>query len=177
MSNVLVGGHPQGFLQTVRTDRWWIEPLWTGLGFLAFVLYTTWAMFQGNHYWYGSYLSPLFSPVLYVDPTVAGAAPLEHAWLGRWPEWWPNFIPTSPAIFILVGPLSFRMTCYYYRKFYYRAYFASPPACSVTALPQKRYRGETLLLVFQNIHRYTLYLGPTRSSTIMSSTLERPLLM
>ncbi len=51
------------------------------------------------------------------------------------------------------------MTCYYYRKFYYRSYFASPPACAVTSLPQKKYKGETALFVFQNIHRYTLYIA------------------
>jgi hypothetical protein len=68
-------------------------------------------------------------------------------------------MPTSPAILILVGPLSFRATCYYYRKFYYRAYFMTPPACAVGALPQKSYRGETLLFLFQNLHRYTLYIA------------------
>ena len=147
------------FLSTLRTDTWWIEPLWTGLGFLAFALYTTWAAFQGNHYYTHSYLSPFYSPLLFVKPDVPGGAPLQHAWLGGWPSWWPSSIPASPALFILVGPLSFRMTCYYYRKFYYRAYFGSPPGCAVTALPRKEYKGETSLLLFQNIHRYTLYIA------------------
>lgn len=144
---------------TMRTDRWWLEPLLTGAGFLAFVVYTTWAMLQANYYWAGSYLSPLYSPLLFVDPNAAGAAPVEHAWLGPWPEWWPAFLPPSPAILILAGPLLFRLTCYYYRKFYYRAYFATPPACAVTAFPQKDYQGETRLLLFQNLHRYTLYIA------------------
>ena len=159
MAEQVAGGHATGFTATMRTDRWWVEPLWTGLGFLAFVVYTTWAMLQGNHYWYGSYLSPLFSPTLFVDPTIPGSAPVAHAWFGRWPEWWPSFLPPSPAILILAGPLSFRLTCYYYRKFYYRAYLAMPPACSVTAFPQKRYKGETVLFLFQNIHRYTFYIA------------------
>jgi len=152
-------GHSTRFASTERTDLWWIEPLLTGLGFLCFVVYTTWAMFQANHYWHGSYLSPLYSPLLFIEPSVAGAAPVEHAWFGSWPSWWPKFIPPSPAIFILAGPLSFRLTCYYYRKFYYRAYFASPPSCAVTALPQDQYKGETKFLLFQNIHRYTLYIA------------------
>ena len=57
---------------TLRTDKWWIEPLWTGLGFLGFVVYTTWAVFQADHYWwsagqegFGGYLSLLFSPFIY----------------------------------------------------------------------------------------------------------------
>ena len=39
---------------TLRTDKWWIEPLWTGLGFLGFVVYTTWAEFQADHYWWSA---------------------------------------------------------------------------------------------------------------------------
>ena len=36
---------------TLRTDKWWIEPLGTGLGVLGVVVYTTWAVFQAEHYW------------------------------------------------------------------------------------------------------------------------------
>ena len=154
------------FLSTERTDQWWIEPLWTGLGFLGFVVYTTWAMFQGDYYWwsahqdgFGGYLSPFYSPLLFIKEGVVGAAPLGHALFGSWPEWWPNLIPATPAILILAGPLSFRMTCYYYRKFYYRAYFFSPPSCAVESIPQKQYKGETTLLLFQNLHRYTWYIA------------------
>ena len=154
------------FLSTERTDQWWIEPLWTGLGFLGFVVYTTWAMFQGDYYWwsahqdgFGGYLSPFYSPLLFIKEGVVGAAPLGHALFGSWPEWWPNLIPATPAILILAGPLSFRMTCYYYRKFYYRAYFFSPPSCAVESIPQKQYNGETTLLLFQNLHRYTWYIA------------------
>ena len=153
------GGHPAGFAATARTDRWWVEPLLTGLGFLAFVVYATWVLFQRGHYWYGSYLSPFYSPLLFVDPNAPGSGPLAHAWFGRWPEWWPRILPASPAVLILAGPLSFRLTCYYYRKFYYRAYFGSPPGCAVNSLSFKPYRGETAFLLVQNIHRYTLYLA------------------
>ncbi|SVA09128.1 uncharacterized protein METZ01_LOCUS61982, partial [marine metagenome] len=106
-----------GFLSTDRRDRWWIEPLWTGLGFLAFVVYTTWAMLQGNYYWwsafqegFGGYLSPFYSPLFFIKQGVEGVAPLNHAWFGSWPGWWPSLIPATPAILILAGPLSFRMT-------------------------------------------------------------------
>lgn len=162
-AHVQAGGHPRGLAATVRTDRWWVEPLLTGLGFMSFVVYSTWAAFQGNHYWHETYLSPFYSPVLFVDDTVAGAAPVAHAWLGLWPDWlraiWPSGFPTSPAWLILGGPMTFRATCYYYRKFYYRAFFLSPPACSVNGVPVKKYRGETLLFLFQNLHRYTWYIA------------------
>ena len=156
----------RGFLSNERSDKWWIEPLWTGLGFLCFTIYTTWAMFQANNYWwsnghggFGGYLSPFYSPLIFVKEAVSGGAPLDHAWFGSWPSWWPKLIPASPAILILAGPLSFRMTCYYYRKFYYRAYFMSPPGCSVKGISNKNYKGETALLIFQNLHRFTLYLA------------------
>jgi hypothetical protein len=60
-------------------------------------------------------------------------------------------------MFILIFPLSFRLSCYYYRKFYYRAFLGSPPGCAVNPLPQGRYNGERGLLLVQNLHRYTLY--------------------
>ena len=141
----------------MRRDRWWVRPVSTFLGLSAFVVYATWAALQGEHYWYGSYLSPFYSPVLFSDLSAPGHAPLGHTWFGSWPEWWPGFIPASPAILILFFPGVFRFTCYYYRKAYYRAFAGTPPACAVAAIPQKEYRGETGLLKFQNLHRYALY--------------------
>jgi hypothetical protein len=162
-TSTLSGGYRSGLAATFRIDRWWVEPLWTGVGFLLFVFYANWAAFQGDHYFYHGYLSPFFSPVFFTDPTVPGAAPIAHAWFGVWPQWlrsiWPSFLPTSPAWLILAGPLSFRLTCYYYRKFYYRAYFMTPPACAVGARPQRNYKGETALFLFQNLHRYALYIA------------------
>ncbi len=154
---IAVGGYSKGFSQTHRTDRWWIGPLLTFLGFSSFIVYSTWAALQGNHYFYGSYLSPFYSPLLFVDPSVTGGASLEHAWFGGWPSWWPSFVPASPAFLVLAFPGAFRFTCYHYRKAYYRAFAFTPPGCAVTALPQKNYKGETFLLLFQNLHRYALY--------------------
>ena len=78
------------------------------------------------------------------------AAPLEHLRL-----WWG----ISPAIIVLIFPLGFRLTCYYYRRAYYRSFWFSPPACAV-AEPHKSYSGETRFpLILQNIHRYFFFLG------------------
>jgi hypothetical protein len=67
--------------------------------------------------------------------------------------------PLSPALIILIFPLGFRLTCYYYRKAYYRSFWVSPPACAV-AEPHKGYSGETRFpLIVQNIHRYFLYVA------------------
>ena len=70
-------------------------------------------------------------------------------------DWWK----LSPALLILVFPLGFRLTCYYYRKAYYRSFWLSPPACAV-AEPHKSYSGETRFpLVLQNAHRWFFYAG------------------
>jgi hypothetical protein len=69
-------------------------------------------------------------------------------------DWWPM----SPAFLILWAPGGFRVTCYYYRKAYYRSLFFTPAACAVGSRPQS-YRGERVLLLFQNLHRYFLYLA------------------
>jgi hypothetical protein len=135
-----------------------VGPLLTLLGLLGFIVYVTWAMFQAGHYYTDPYLTPLYSPLLFVKQGMAGAAPLEHAWFGEWPSFWPEFLPPSPAFLVLVFPALFRFTCYYYRKAYYRAFVGSPPACAVGPAVQARpYRGETTFLIFQNLHRYALY--------------------
>jgi hypothetical protein len=60
---------------------------------------------------------------------------------------------------ILWAPGGFRVTCYYYRGAYYKAFWADPPACAV-AEPRHSYWGErSLPLILQNVHRYFLYLA------------------
>ena len=59
---------------------------------------------------------------------------------------------------ILIFPLGFRLTCYYYRKAYYRSFWWSPPACAV-ADAHGSYSGETRFpLILQNIHRYFFWI-------------------
>lgn len=156
--------HPVGLNTSTRNDNWWLEPLLVLTGLSAFIVYSTWAAFQGNNYWFnggvdgfGGYLSPMYSPLIYIKEGVTGGAPMLHAWIGTWPEWWPAILPASPAFLILPFPGLFRFTCYYYRKAYYRAFAGTPSACAVGPIVQDPYKGETGLLVFQNLHRYALY--------------------
>lgn len=162
-ATALNGGHVSGFGATKRTDNWLKGPILTVLGLATFLVYSTWAAFQGEHYFVDPYLSPMYSPVLFTVEGVAGGAPLHHAWFGVWPDWlnnfFPSFMPKSPAFLILVFPGLFRFTCYYYRKAYYRSFVGTPPGCAVGPIRQKKYRGETALLIFQNLHRYALYMG------------------
>lgn len=151
-----VGGHVDGLFSTHRTDNWWIGPALTLIGLVFWGIYYTWAAWQAEYYAAGPYLSPFYAPLLYADPAALGGASADHAFFGTWPSWWPKFLPASPAFLIFWAPATFRATCYYYRKAYYRAFFGMPPGCAVGPMPQN-YRGETFLLVFQNLHRYTLY--------------------
>ncbi len=142
---------PRKFLETARTDAWWLQPVVTFIVLATFVGYSTWAAFQGNHYTFGPYLSPFYSPEIFGDSP--------HALFGPKPGWWPGMLPFSPALLILWAPGGFRFTCYYYRGSYYKAMWADPINCSVGE-PRSSYLGERFFpLVFQNIHRYFLYLA------------------
>ena len=144
MTGVNAPGRARVGVRTLRKDRWWLAPLATFLGLSLFVVYATFRAFQGAYYYFEPYLSPFYSPCLTTD-CVPGSSDF-----GQPISWWP----LSPALIILIFPLGFRMTCYYYRKAYYRAFWFSPPACAV-AEPHKAYTGETRFpLILQNIHRY-----------------------
>jgi hypothetical protein len=154
----VLGGYSPSPMSTERKDSWWFGPALTLVVLLGFIAWTTFRIFEGSHYYAAPYLSPLFAPVLFTNTAAPGAAPLELAWFGHWPSFWPALLPASPALLILPFPGSFRFTCYYYRKAYYRAFAGSPPACAVVpAVPGRPYRGESGLMVFQNLHRYALY--------------------
>ncbi|NBE55478.1 hypothetical protein [Streptomyces boluensis] len=133
----------------LRTDRWWLSPALTAAGLLAFVVYSTWRAFGNAHYYAAPYVSPFYSPCLAENCVPMKGGP-------NWEifgSWWG----LSPALLILIFPLGFRLTCYYYRKAYYRGFWASPPACAV-AEPHRKYSGETRFpLILQNVHRYFFY--------------------
>jgi hypothetical protein len=135
----------QGLGATSRPDNWAIEPGIVAIGFTAFIVYSLfsallWGPVFRVNYEADGYLSPFFSPLIAAD----------------WLPWW-----FSPAILILWIPLGFRTTCYYYRKAYYRSYFADPPACAVgEPTVHRRYRLETAFpFILQNLHRFFLYLA------------------
>jgi hypothetical protein len=136
-------GRSAGLGATERRDAWWVGPLATALGLGAFGVYATFRAFYNADYLVdrpdsAHILSPFYSPLIIL--------PGMPTWL-------------SPAFFILWAPGGFRVTCYYYRKAYYRAFFLDPPGCAVGEGRGSKYRGETSLFLFQNIHRYFLYIA------------------
>lgn len=139
------GTAPQGLGATNRKDAWALAPVVQGFLFTLLAGYLfwsgiVWTPLFGTAYEVDGYLSPLFSPLIA-------------------PGWLPAFI--SPGALILWIPLGFRATCYYYRKAYYRFYFADPPGCSVGEPPiHRRYAMETRFpFILQNLHRFFLYLA------------------
>src|ERR1700682_2573559 len=126
------------FGETLRRDSWWAETIPVVLLLGGFWIFATLRAFEGGFFEWGPDRSPFYSPL--ID---------EHH------RWWK----LSPALLILGGPLSFRATCYYYRKAYYRAFFLDPPACAVSE-GNRKYKGETAFpFILQNLHRYFLYLA------------------
>ncbi|MEU3272875.1 hypothetical protein ABZ639_18705 [Saccharomonospora sp. NPDC006951] len=137
--------------RTLRTDRWWLSPLLTSVGLGVFVVYATVRSFMRSGYWAAEehYLTPFYSPCL-SESCVPGSSHFGTPF-GEL----PGFIPL--AFLSLPFLLGFRLTCYYYRKAYYRSVWMSPPACAV-AEPHGKYTGETRLpLIVQNAHRYFFY--------------------
>src|SRR2546426_3910394 len=125
---------------TARRDAWWVAPLLTFLALTTFGIYSAWAVWVGDHYEYGPYLSPFYSPNL--------------------KEFFGLTLPFSFPFLFLWIPLGFRATCYYYRKAYYRSFFLDPPACAVGEARSRGYCGEVKFpFVLQNLHRYFLYVA------------------
>jgi hypothetical protein len=136
----------------LRRDAWWVLPATVVVVLGSFLVYSTWAAFQNAHYYAAPYLSPFYSPCLYrscLHPSFAYGLPDIHL---------PVIGLLSPAFLILAGPGLFRLTCYYYRKAYYRSFWLAPTACAVPDV--KGYTGETRFpLILQNLHRYTWYVA------------------
>lgn len=131
--------------RATRTDNWWLSPLVFALVFGFFATWATFRAFQNNYYEVGNYLSPFYSPTIQLKLQIMG-------------------FNLSPALIILPFPLSFRLSCYYYRKALYRSFAADPLACAVKEpeplykIRWKKYTGERLFpFVAVNFHRYAFY--------------------
>jgi hypothetical protein len=146
-----VRGGPE--VPTLRRDRWWVQPVITVTVLTLFVGYSTWAAFVNKDYFAGpsmhrNLISPFYSPCL-----TGSCVPGSH------PSWVISWWTISPALLILIFPLGFRLTCYYYRRAYYRSFWLAPPGCAVSDA-HGTYTGESRFpLVLQNVHRYFFYFG------------------
>jgi hypothetical protein len=117
--------------KTLRKDPWWRQPAIVVTLLSIWVLYATVRVFMGHYYWVPAYhyLTPFYSPCINGE-CVPGSSSLGH--------WFPAVPPIIPyAVISLPFVLGFRLTCYYYRRAYYRAFWFP--------------------LIMQNLHRYFFY--------------------
>jgi hypothetical protein len=141
--------HPSTTFSTWRLDNWWAQPLSLVVALTAFVVYSMFRVFEMRE-----------NPVValegfyhYQSPFVA----MDFTWLI------PASVATAapylayPGVILLPFPAGFRFTCYYFRRAYYRSFVARPAACSTEANRNPDYKGETKIMIFQNLHRYFFY--------------------
>jgi hypothetical protein len=137
--------------RTLRTDPWWNRGRVVATLLTIWVAYATVRVFTGHWYYVPQYhyLTPFYSPC------VSGECVPGSAVVGTWI---PAIPPIIPYAFVsLPFVLGFRLSCYYYRGAYYRAFWRSPAACAVRE-PHASYSGETRVpLIVQNLHRYFFY--------------------
>jgi hypothetical protein len=137
--------------RTLRKDPWWRAPAITATLLTIWVAYAMFHVFLGKWYWVPKYhyLTPFYSPC------VSGSCAAGSSSLGQWFGKVPSIVPY--AIVSLPFVLGFRLSCYYYRRAYYRAFWQAPTACAVRE-PRATYTGETRFpLILQNLHRYFFY--------------------
>jgi hypothetical protein len=139
--------------RTLRTDPWWNRGRVVATLLTIWVAYATVRVFTGHWYYVSEYhyLTPFYSPCVSGE-CVPGSSTLGH--------WIPAIPPIIPYAFVsLPFVLGFRLSCYYYRGAYYRAFWRSPAACAVRE-PHAKYSGETRVpLIGQNLHRIFLYMA------------------
>ena len=132
--------------RTLRTDRWWVEPA------VTFTLLVAWLLYALVRTAIAALLLrrgvPL--PLAVLLALRLGLLRPRRARLRHLVRRVPAVRPARRC-FVLPFLLGFRLTCYYYRKAYYRSFWLSPPACAV-AEPHGKYTGETRFpLILQNV--------------------------
>jgi hypothetical protein len=137
--------------RTLRTDHWWNRDRLVAALLTIWVAYATVRVFTGHWYYVPEYhyLTPFYSPCVSGE-CVPGSSSLGH--------WIPQIPPIIPYAFVsLPFVLGFRLSCYYYRGAYYKAFWRSPAACAVKE-PHAQYHGESRMpLIVFNLHRYFFY--------------------
>ena len=161
---------PAALPELTRRDNWRAAPIATVVTFLVFIAYSTVRAFAGNNFSTFEHPGQVFDWVRN-NPNLQAVQP--HYWSPFYSPYIPlhlNYpfvqhngagIAISAALYVLIIPLSFRLSCYYCRKAYYRAVFGDPSACAVKEqFARLNYRGETRLPAKAfNLHRFALYLA------------------
>ena len=111
----------------------WLYPTFVVVVLSLFVIYAVFVVFFQPAAYASPYLSPFDSPLIKVGPV-------------------------PPGIWVAWAPFVFRLTCYYYRKAYFRSFFWHPRSCAVPEPKRRTYKGETAFpWVLNNLHRFAFY--------------------
>ncbi len=151
---VVLGGARGGpDVATLRTDRYWVQPVVTFAVLTSFVAYASWAAFVNKNYYVGApfnrdLISPFYSPCL-----TASCVPGSHP--STVITWWT----ISPALLILDLPAGLPDDLLLLPQGVLPVVLAGPPACAVSD-GHGSYTGESRFpLLLQNAHRYFFYFG------------------
>src|SRR5690348_4211128 len=111
----------------------WLYPTFVVVVLSLFVVYAVFVVFFQPAAYAAPYLSAFDSPLVKVGP-----------------------IP--PGVWVAWAPFVFRLTCYYYRKAYFRSFVWHPRSCAVPEPHRGTYRGEAAFpWVLNNLHRFAFY--------------------
>src|SRR5438046_2947638 len=135
----------RSFGETMRADVWWTQPLLVFVGLSIFIIYSTWAAFQGKNYFVGNYISPFYSLEFFGN------------WLtgcfDRKLPWWPAWLLFPPRL-LFPWPLpDFRSTCNNYPGANSKPFWANPPAGTVAEPRKSNWVKRSFPPIVQTVHR------------------------
>jgi hypothetical protein len=76
------GSAPRKIHSAKRCGLIFVDAAVARFGLSTFIVYSTWAAFQGTHYYFGNYISPFYSPGRFRRCRIVGLARNQTGWPG-----------------------------------------------------------------------------------------------
>ena len=89
--------------RTLRTDKWWLQPLLIVGALVAFIIYATFRAFEGKHYFVEPLVSPFYSPCLStvcVDGSSLLGTPIGKIVIFGMVTWFPHDLLLLPQVLL-----------------------------------------------------------------------------
>ena len=154
------------FGRTMRRDLWWLQPLLTSAGLGAFVVYATWAAFQGA--------TTTSAPTSRRSTRRSSSATRRTPGSGRKPGWWPGVAAVLAGAPDPLGagrlpPHLLLLPRRVLQGVLGRSARRAPSASRASATAASA----RFPLILQNVHRYFLYLALCSSSSSPTTSGRR----